>query len=212
MVTRKLRVATASSVAGTTFPGKAVARASRPGAGTTRVAATAAGPATTVVWTVHHTCSRRVTSGLASRRRVGAGAGGDAAAARGKPRLDVARTVSRAHDSRFLRASAVLALLGCLLAAATPLVAGASRAFAGSIATTGVLGAVFAARNLQLYRRRGTPAVPPSVLTTAFGVWFTAAPLLYDVGFLATAGTQSAGLLVAAFGGYTLVAALTGDG
>jgi hypothetical protein len=120
--------------------------------------------------------------------------------------------VSRTGDSRFLLASTVLALLGCLLAAATPFVAGASRAFTGSIATTGVLGAVFAARHLQLYRRRGIPAAPAALLTTAFGVWFTAAPLLYDVGFLATAGTQSAGLLVAAFGGYALVAAVTGEG
>lgn len=119
--------------------------------------------------------------------------------------------MSRTGGSRFLLASTVVALLGCLLAAATPLVAGASRAFAGSIATTGVLGAVFAARNLQLYRRGGSPATPPALLTTGFGVWFTAAPLLYDVGFLSTAGTQSAGLLVAAFGGYTLVAALTGE-
>ena len=45
-----------------------------------------------------------------------------------------------------------------------------------------------------------------------FGVWFTAAPLLYDtdtVGFLATAGTQLAGLLVAAFATYLLVYGLT---
>jgi len=37
------------------------------------------------------------------------------------------------------------------------------------------------------------------------------APLLYDVGFLATADTQFGGLLVAAVATYMLVAALAGE-
>ncbi len=36
-----------------------------------------------------------------------------------------------------------------------------------------------------------------------------AAPLLYDTGFLATAGTQLAGTLVATFGLYVVIAGLT---
>jgi hypothetical protein len=53
-----------------------------------------------------------------------------------------------------------------------------------------------------------SPSIPAATLTTIFGVWFMVAPLLYDVGFLATAGTQFGGLLVAAFAMYMLVAAL----
>jgi hypothetical protein len=116
--------------------------------------------------------------------------------------------VSRSEPSRFLTASAVVALVGCVVAAATPLVAGASRAFVGSIVSSGLLGLVFAGQNLRLHRARSSPSVPAATLTTIFGGWFMLAPLLYDVGFLATAGTQFGGLLVAAFGLYMLVAAL----
>lgn len=117
--------------------------------------------------------------------------------------------MSSNQSTAFLSASAVVALLGCLLVTVTPIVAGASRAFLGSIVTSGLLGVVFAAQNLWLYRVRSAPSVPAATLTTVFGVWFMAAPLLYDVGFLATAGTQFGGLLVAAFALYMLVAALS---
>jgi len=117
--------------------------------------------------------------------------------------------VSSNQSTAFLSASAVVALLGCLLVTVTPIVAGASRAFLGSIVTSGLLGVVFAAQNLWLYRVRSVPSVPAATLTTVFGVWFMAAPLLYDVGFLATAGTQFGGLLVAAFALYMLVTALS---
>jgi len=113
--------------------------------------------------------------------------------------------------SRFLRASAVIALLGCLLAAVTPLVAGASTAFTGSIVTSGVLGVVFAARNLQLLQRRGRASLPAATLTLIFGGWFMLAPLLYDVGFLPTGGVQLGGTLIATFAAYVVVAGLAGE-
>ncbi|WP_318570538.1 hypothetical protein [Salinigranum marinum] len=72
-----------------------------------------------------------------------------------------------------------------------------------------LLGVVFAAQSLWLYRIRSVPSVAAATLTTVFGLWFMAAPLLYDVGFLATAGTQFGGLLVAAFALYVLVSALS---
>jgi hypothetical protein len=107
----------------------------------------------------------------------------------------------------FVTAGGYLTLVGCLLATATPVAAGASTAFTGSLVTSGLLGTVFAARNLQCVRA-GAVALAPAVLSTVFGGWFMAAPLLYDVGFLPTAGTQFAGLLVAAFGGYAVVHSL----
>jgi len=112
----------------------------------------------------------------------------------------------------FLAASAVVVVVGNLLAVVTPLVADPPRAFVGSIVTSGLLGLVFTLRTLQLFRRNGAVPVPATTLSTVFGVWFMAAPLLYDtdtVGFLATAGTQLAGLLVAAFATYLLVHGLT---
>jgi len=102
-------------------------------------------------------------------------------------------------------------VLGCLGAGATPLVAGSTAAFTGSIVTSGLLGVLFAVRNVQLLRARGRVSLPPAVLTTIFGGWFMLAPLLYDVGFLATAGTQLFGMLIATFGTYAVVAGLSGD-
>jgi hypothetical protein len=112
----------------------------------------------------------------------------------------------------FLTASAVVVVLGNVLAVATPLVADAPRAFVGSIATSGLLGLVFTVRGLQLFRATGAVPLPATTLSVIFGVWFMGAPLLYDtarVGFVATAGTQFAGLLVAAFATYLFVHGLT---
>ncbi|MFB6201042.1 MAG: hypothetical protein ABEI98_03425 [Halorhabdus sp.] len=114
------------------------------------------------------------------------------------------------EPSAFLSASAAIGLLGCVLAAATPLAAGASTAFTGSIVTSGVIGIVFAARNLQLLRGRGRVSLPAATLTLLFGAWFMLAPLLYDVGFLATGAVQFAGLLTATFAAYAVVAGLAG--
>lgn len=112
-------------------------------------------------------------------------------------------------DESFLTASAGVVVAGTVLATATPLVAGAPSAFLGSIVSSGLLGAVFAVRNFQLFRATAGVGVPAATLSTVFGVWFMTAPLLYDVGALATAGTQFAGLLVAAFATYMLVHGLS---
>jgi len=114
------------------------------------------------------------------------------------------------NDRRFLRAGAVAAVVGTLLATVTPVAAGASAAFTGSVVTSGLLGLVFAARSLQLFKRTGRVDPPAAVLTLVFGLWFMLAPLLYDVGFLATAGTQLGGLLVAAFAAHMSLSGLVG--
>ncbi|WP_435064633.1 hypothetical protein [Halobaculum sp. EA56] len=116
-------------------------------------------------------------------------------------------TSAERRDERFLLACAVAATVGCLLATATPIAAGSSPAFTGSIVTSGLLGTLFAVQNYRLFRRDRAVALAPAVLTVVFGIWFMTAPLVYTgVGFLATAGTQLAGLLVAAFAFYMVVA------
>jgi hypothetical protein len=116
-------------------------------------------------------------------------------------------TRTQRGPDQFVTIGAVVTLLGCVLAAVTPFAAGSSAAFTGSLVTSGLLGAVFAGRNLQTIRS-GRVAAAPALLSTIFGGWFMIAPLLYDVGFVATAGTQFAGLLVASFGMYATVAAV----
>jgi hypothetical protein len=114
------------------------------------------------------------------------------------------------QSATFLTASAVV--VGNLLAVGTRFVTDPSRAFVGSIVTSGLLGLVFTVRTLQLLRGTGAVPIPAATLSTVFGIWFMLAPLLYDtasVGFLATAGTQFAGLLVAAFATYPLLHGLT---
>lgn len=113
-------------------------------------------------------------------------------------------------DRRFLRAGAVAAVVGTLLTTVTPIAAGAAAAFTGSVVTSGLLGLVFAGRSLQLFERTGRVDPPAAVLTLVFGLWFMLAPLLYDVGFLATAGTQFGGLVVAAFAAHMSLSGLVG--
>jgi hypothetical protein len=120
--------------------------------------------------------------------------------------------VSATAPSRFLLVSTVVCVLGCASAVAIPIVTGASQAFTGSVASSGLLGLVFTVRNVQLLRANGRPSLPPAVLTTIFGGWFMLAPLLYgDVGFLPTAGTQLAGTIISTFGLYVVVAGVTGE-
>jgi hypothetical protein len=115
-------------------------------------------------------------------------------------------------SSRFLLLSAAVCVLACAGAALIPLAVGTSRAFTGSITSSGLLGLVFAVRNVQLLNATGEPSLPPAVLTTIFGGWFMLAPLLYsDVGVLPTAGTQLAGTVISTFGLYVVVAGLTGQ-
>ncbi|MFO8115382.1 MAG: hypothetical protein R6U01_08490 [Halorubrum sp.] len=114
--------------------------------------------------------------------------------------------------SRFLLASTVFCAVACAGVAMLPLAVGSAPAFAGSVGSSGLLGLVFAARNLQLLRAAGEPSLPPAVLTTVFGGWFMLAPLLYpEVGFLPTAGTQLGGTVMATFGLYVVVAGLSGE-
>lgn len=120
--------------------------------------------------------------------------------------------MASAQSRTFLTASAVAAVVGNLLAVVTPFVADPPRAFVGSIVASALLGLVFTVRTLQLLRATGEVPLPAATLSAVFGVWFMAAPLLYDtetVGALATAGTQFAGLLVAAFATYLVVHGLT---
>lgn len=120
--------------------------------------------------------------------------------------------MSTESSSQFLLVSAVACIAGASAATVVPLATGASQAFTGSITTSGLLGVVFAVRNVQLLRDRGRPSLPPAVLTTIFGGWFMLAPLLYtEVGFLPTAGVQLAGTIISTFGLYVTVAALTRD-
>lgn len=103
-------------------------------------------------------------------------------------------------------------MVGCLAATVIPVATGASQAFTGSVASSGLLGLVFTVRNVQLLRAHGTPSLPPAVLTTIFGGWFMLAPLLYgDVGLLPTAGTQLAGTIVSTFGLYVFVAGVVSE-
>jgi len=119
--------------------------------------------------------------------------------------------MTRQNGSAFLSAAGILAVTGTVLATVTPILAGAPRAFIGSVVTSGLLGLVFAGQNALVFRNQGRVSPPAAVVTTVFGGWFMAAPLLYDVGFLATAGTQLAGLIVASFAFYMTVAAVAGE-
>lgn len=119
--------------------------------------------------------------------------------------------MQRTPPSQFLLLSAVVPVLACAAAVFVPPVAGASRAFTGSVVSSGLLGTVFAVRNVQLLRASGEPSLPPAVLTTVFGGWFMLAPLLYpDVGVLPTASVQLSGTAISTFGLYVVVAGLTG--
>lgn len=114
-------------------------------------------------------------------------------------------------DTSFLSVSLVVVALGILIAILSPIVAGAGSAFRGSIVASGLVSLVFAHQHLRRFRWDGQPHLPEAAVTTVFGGWFVTAPLLYSVGFVATASVQFAGLLVASFSGYLALAAI-GDG
>jgi len=104
----------------------------------------------------------------------------------------------------FSLAAGGLAALGCLLAVGSPFVGDPGDAFRGSVVASGLVGLTFAAQNLRVLRSTGRARLAPAVLVTVFGVVFAVTPLLYEaVGTLATATAQTAGVLTAAFGGYT---------
>lgn len=113
-----------------------------------------------------------------------------------------------ATDDVFPTAAATVAVVGCLLAAVAAVAGSPTAAFRGSVTASAAVGLIFAVGHLRGVRAEG-PRLPGALVTAVFGFWFMAAPLLYDdVGFVATAGVQFAGLLTAAFAGYNALAAI----
>lgn len=109
----------------------------------------------------------------------------------------------------FSLGAAAVAVVGCLLAVVSPFLGTPSAAFRGSIVASGVVGLVFGVQNLRVLRAVGRSRLAPAVMLTVFGVVFTVTPLVYsDVGTVSTATAQTAGVLTAAFGGYTAVESL----
>lgn len=113
--------------------------------------------------------------------------------------------------SRFTVASAVVALLGCVVAFVAPLVLGAQPGIRGSVTLSAVVGAVFAGKNFRTIRDRGVPSFAAGVMATVLGLWLIVAPLQYDmVGAPLTALTQFGGMCLAAFSAYTALVAVEG--
>ncbi|MBX0322253.1 hypothetical protein EGH21_04305 [Halomicroarcula sp. F13] len=111
--------------------------------------------------------------------------------------------------SRFTVASAVVALLGCLVAFVGPLALGANPGVRGSVTLSAVVGAVFAGKNFQTVRERGRPRFAAAVMATILGLWLILAPLQYQtVGAPLTAVTQFGGMCLAAFSAYTALVAV----
>jgi len=113
--------------------------------------------------------------------------------------------------SRFTVASAVVALLGCVVAFAGPLALGAQPGIRGSVTLSAVVGAVFAGKNFLTIRERGVPSFAAGVMATVLGLWLIVAPLQYEtVGAPLTALTQFGGMCLAAFSAYTALVAVEG--
>ena len=113
--------------------------------------------------------------------------------------------------SRFTVASAVVALLGCLIAFVAPLALGAQPGIRGSVTLSAVVGAVFAGKNFLTIRERGVPSFAAGVMATVLGLWLIVAPLQYEtVGAPLTALTQFGGMCLAAFSAYTALVAVEG--
>ncbi len=112
------------------------------------------------------------------------------------------------YASRFTAAAAVVAVLAPLAAIAGSLVLGVPVAFRGSVGVSAAVLLVFTAHNLASIRSTGSQSFASAVVATVFGIWLAYAPLVYDAGFLATALTQLAGMLTAAFSAHTALDAL----
>lgn len=109
----------------------------------------------------------------------------------------------------FTLAAAGVAALGCVVAVLSPFVGTPSAAFRGSIVASGLVGLVFAVQNLRVLRATGRARLAPAAMVTVFGFIFTVSPLLYEsVGTVTTATAQTAGVLTAAFAGYTAIESL----
>ena len=113
--------------------------------------------------------------------------------------------------SRFTIASAVVALLGCVVAFVGPLALNAQPGIRGSVTLSAVVGAVFAGKNALTIRERGVPSFAAGVMATVLGLWLIVAPLQYEtVGAPLTALTQFGGMCLAAFSAYTALVAVEG--
>ena len=113
--------------------------------------------------------------------------------------------------SRFTVASAIVALLGCLIAFVGPLALNAQPGIRGSVTLSAVVGAVFAGKNALTIRERGVPSFAAGVMATVLGLWLIIAPLQYEsVGAPLTALTQFGGMCLAAFSAYTALVAVEG--
>ncbi len=110
--------------------------------------------------------------------------------------------------SRFRSAVGVVAVAAAVGGAAVPLVVGAGGAFRGAIVGSGLLAAVFAGYNAYSVVVDGVPRFAASVVAGVIGLWLIAAPLTYDVGTAATAGAQTAGMLLATTAGYAALDAV----
>ena len=111
--------------------------------------------------------------------------------------------------SRFTTASAIVALLGCVVAFVGPFALGSNPGIRGSVTLSAVVGAVFAGKNFLTIRGRGHPRLAAGVMATAVGTWLILAPLQYqNVQPALTAVTQFGGMCLAAFSAYTALVAI----
>lgn len=113
------------------------------------------------------------------------------------------------RPTRFTSIASVVALASVVLGGLGPAVVGAERGLAASLAVSGLVGGVFAAYNVYSVREYGQPRLAAAFLTTIFGLWLVAAPIIYGAsGFAVLAIPQGFGMLAASFGGYTAIEAL----
>lgn len=118
--------------------------------------------------------------------------------------------MSTRSNETFVAVSVALVAIGTLAAGVLPFIGDATPAFRGSLSASALVGLVFALHHARQFTTTGRPHLPSAVISTGMGGWFVVAPVLYDVGFVATAGVQFPGLVVTAFGGYLVIDALSG--
>jgi hypothetical protein len=100
--------------------------------------------------------------------------------------------------TRFNAAAALVGVVGPLVVLVAVFAFSTPVAFRGSIALSALVTLVFAGHALASVRR-GSVSLASAAVTALLGAWLAVAPVVYDAGFLPTAVTQLAGLLVATF-------------
>jgi hypothetical protein len=106
--------------------------------------------------------------------------------------------VAGVDATRFNAVAAVVGVAGPLVALAAVFAFPTPVAYRGSIALSALVTLLFAGHGLASIRR-GAVSFASAAVTALLGVWLAVAPVVYDAGFLPTAVTQFAGLLVATF-------------